>query len=72
MPISCACLADSKMVRVMMKVMIESKNYDDFCGGSSGAAAADKKALAKPSIILMSFYICQQDLVAASSSFTPL
>ena len=54
-----------------MKVMIESKNYDDFCGGSSGGAA-DKKALAKPSIILMSFYICQQDLVAASSSFTPL
>ena len=41
MPISCTWLADSKIVRVVMKVMIsvmiESKNDDDdFCGGSGG------------------------------------
>jgi hypothetical protein len=42
MPISCTWLADSKIVRVVMKVMmmsvmIQSKNDDDyFCGGSGG------------------------------------
>jgi hypothetical protein len=41
MPISCTWLADSKIVRVVMKVMmsvmIESKNDDDdFYGGIGG------------------------------------
>jgi uncharacterized spore protein YtfJ len=44
MPISCTWLADSKTVRVVMKVMMgvmrESKNDDDdyFCGAGAGGA----------------------------------
>jgi hypothetical protein len=42
MPISCTCPADSKTVRVVMKVMMSvmiSKN-GDFCGGSGSSGGA--------------------------------